>query len=119
LAQTTPVNLTMTCARVTNSNSVDVVIDPSVSQCPSINTIAAVPFELKVGESMLFAASAKDSDTTGLTFNWYATSGNLGSPDEPSTTFECTAAGTALLTLTVSDGRCLDSEPFTVSCVDP
>jgi hypothetical protein len=72
-----------------------------------------------VGESMLLDVSATDADTSNLEFSWYASSGNVGSPNAPSTTYQCTVAGTALLTLTVSDGRCQDTEQFTMNCIDP
>ncbi len=119
LGQTTPVNLALTCSSANSGGTIHVGLESSVSRCPSIGAGSGVPFELMVGESMLLDVSAMDADTSNLAFSWYASSGNVGSPTEPSTTYQCTAAGTALMTLTVSDGRCQDTEQFTMNCIDP
>ena len=116
LGQTTPVNLALTCSSANSGGTISVGVESSVSQCPSINA-GAGPFELMVGESMLLDVSASDADTSSLVFSWYASSGNVSTPDQPSTTYTCTAPGTALMTLTVSDGRCLDTEQFTMNCI--
>lgn len=117
LGQTTPVDLVMACSSANDGGTILVGLDSSVSQCPSLNAGQSAPFELLVGESMLVDVAASDADTASLTFSWYSSLGSVGTPNAPSTTFECTTAGTALLTLTVSDGRCLDSEEFTIACV--
>lgn len=117
LGQTTQVNLALTCSSANSGETVRVGLESSVSQCPSINAGSGAPFDLMVGESMLLDVSATDADTSGLVFSWYASSGAVGTPDQPSTTYACTAAGTALMTLTVSDGRCLDTEQFTINCI--
>jgi hypothetical protein len=119
LGQTTPVDLVMTCSSANDGGTILVGLDSSVSQCPNLNAGQSASFELMVGESMLVDLAASDADTASLTFSWYASLGTVSTPNESSTTFECTAAGTALLTLTVSDGRCVDSEEFTITCVGP
>lgn len=119
LGQTTPVDLALICSSANSGGTISVGLESSVSHCPNLNAGPAAPFELMVGESMLLDVAANDVDTAGLAFSWYASSGTVTTPDQPSTTFACTAPGAALLTLTVSDGSCLDSEQFAIDCIDP
>jgi hypothetical protein len=51
-----------------------------------------------------------------LTFAWTADKGLIVSPTSASTSYLCTEAGEATLSLTVSDGICFDEQSLVVTC---
>ncbi|HEY2902499.1 MAG TPA: alkaline phosphatase family protein [Polyangia bacterium] len=118
--QTTPVAIHLTCHEGARSGSV--ALTGTVNICPAIDGLGASPAELLVGASTMLTGAAHDTDhgPSALTYAWTADSGTLSDATVANPTFTCTAAGTAHLTLTVSDGDpaagCADTSTVAVTC---
>jgi len=118
--QTTPVTVAVTCKETAKTGSA--LVTGLLNLCPVIDGINASPSELAVGGSVVVAGVAHDTDAapSALSYLWSASSGTLSSTTAASPTFTCTAAGPAMLTLTVSDGDtspgCGDTLTTTVTC---
>ena len=128
--QSTTVNLTLTCGGgITPTSPGTATITATVVQgdnCPSIVASSASPAQTSVGGSISVSALATDPDTTltppdVLTYAW-SPAANFLAPTSASTTYNCTAAGTQTLTLTVNDNHVPTSCPavitMTVNCVN-
>ena len=120
--QTAPVTVHLSCQAAPTKGSV--LVNGSVNVCPQVDGITATPNEVLVGGSVGLAASAHDSDAapSPLTYQWTSSSGTFTDASSPSTRFTCTAAGTATISLTVSDGdtssNCAGTGSTTVTCTD-
>lgn len=118
--QTTPVTVAVTCKEKAKTGSV--LINGALNVCPVADGITANPSALNVGGSVVLAGLAHDSDAApaALTYSWTASSGTLSSATDANPTFTCTAAGTATLTLGVSDGDatagCADTLTTSIAC---
>jgi hypothetical protein len=93
--------------------------------CAAWNSVTASPVELDINASASLAATATAPILGSLTYQWAASSGLLGSPTSPSTTFTCTSAGPVTVTLVVGDGpvpagsmcnTALDTDAITITC---
>ncbi len=119
----TSVNVPVKCKEKTKTGSA--LVNGALNLCPIIDGINASPNELAVGGSVPVAALAHDSDAgpAALSYQWTASIGTLSSATAPNPTFTCTSAGTATLSLTVSDGDttlgCADTFSTTVTCSTP
>jgi hypothetical protein len=93
-------------------------IDGTINVCPVIDALSAAPATIEVGNALALAGAAHDTDLgpSPLGYAWTATSGTIGAPAAASTAFTCTAAGTFMVTLTVTDGDCTDTLSQTVIC---
>ncbi len=118
--QTTPVTVALTCKETSKTGSV--LVNGALNICPVVDGISANPSSLDVGGSVVLAGLAHDTDAApaALSYQWTATSGTLSSATSASPTFTCTAAGTATLSLTVSDGDatagCGDTLTTDITC---
>ena len=119
--QTTAVLVHLLCKQPTTNGSVS--INGVLNVCPVIDSIGSSPGEVFVGGSILLSGQAHDSDAgpSLLTYQWTASPAATGSLNNASTqnaTFVCAAPGTALVTLSVSDGdmTCADSQTISVIC---
>src|SRR6478609_10043408 len=121
--QTTPVSVAVTCKEPAKTGSV--LVNGVLNVCPVVDGLSVTPSDLVVGGSVGVSATAHDSDAApaALSYQWTTTSGTLSSATAQNPTFTCTAAGTATLTLKVSDGDakpdCADSATATVTCSSP
>jgi 5'-nucleotidase len=121
--QTTPVTVAVTCKEKAKTGSV--LVNGALNICPVADGITASPSELAVGTSVVLSGVAHDSDAapSALAYQWTASSGTLNSATAPNPTFTCTTAGTATLSLTVSDGDttpgCNDTTSIDVTCTTP
>ncbi|HEY0469697.1 MAG TPA: metallophosphoesterase, partial [Polyangiaceae bacterium] len=121
--QTTPVSVAVTCKAPPKTGSL--LINGVLNICPVVDGLNVAPNELLVGGSVVVNATAHDSDAApaALSYQWTASSGTLSSATAQNPTFTCTSAGTATLTLKVSDGDatpdCADSATATVTCSAP
>ncbi len=119
----TTVNVPVLCKEHATKGSV--LANGTFNSCPLVDGITASPNALSVGGSVVLQGQAHDSDAapSALTYQWTASSGTLSSASQQNPTFTCTAAGTATLTLTVSDGDttpgCADSLSASVTCSTP
>jgi len=115
---TVGVSVPLQCHKAKTKGSV--VVDGSIDVCPNIDGIDTNPQETTVGYSVLLTSLASDADPGNtITYSWTATSGTLESPSAPATHFTCTAAGTVLVTLDVTDGICGDQLTLPVVCDNP
>ena len=120
--QTSSVSVPLTCHQAPRTGSV--AVNGAVNVCPQIDSLDASPTEVFVGGAIGLAAKAHDADNgpSPLTASWTATSGVFTEPSSLDTRFTCTAAGTATVTLTVSDGDsaagCPATSSVTITC-DP
>jgi hypothetical protein len=118
--QTIPVTVPVSCHQTSHTGSV--LVNGVLNVCPLVDGISASPNELYVGGSVSVSATAHDPDSgpSPLTFAWTATSGTFTDPSSLNTRFVCTTAGSATLTLTVSDGDtasgCPATSSVTVTC---
>lgn len=113
---TTHVDLSLSCNVGTDGGDVVVnaTLDPS---CPRVATETVAPLVTSVGGALTLGGAASSSDAV---LTWSATSGTIGAPNAANTTFVCTEAGTATVTLTATRGTsCVDSKRVDVSCVAP
>jgi 5'-nucleotidase len=121
--QTTAVNIALTCKEQGKTGGI--LVNGVLNICPVVDGLNVTPNELAIGGSLVVSASAHDSDAapSALTYQWTASSGTLSSATAQSPTFTCTTAGTATLTVAVSDGdptpNCGDSMTATVTCDTP
>lgn len=119
--QTTAVVLALSCgAAAPDAGSVNVTA--TTASCPAIDQISVLPANAMIGGSMSVLGSARGLDPTALTYSWTATSGTLSNTSVPNPTFTCTAVGSPMISLTVSDGSdaagCTPTASVTVSCTN-
>jgi 5'-nucleotidase len=118
--QTTPVSVHLLCHEATRLGSV--TVNGTLNVCPTIDGVSASPAEVFVGSSVTLIGTAHDSDAgpSALTFQWTASSGVVASPSAASTSFTCTTPGTAIITLSASDGdpaaSCAATSSIAVTC---
>jgi hypothetical protein len=118
--QTIPVTVPVSCHQASHTGSV--LVNGVLNVCPLVDGISASPNELYVGGSVSVSATAHDPDNgpSPLTFAWTASSGTFSDPSSLNTRFVCTTAGSATLTLTVSDGDtatgCPATSSVTITC---
>jgi hypothetical protein len=60
--------------------------------------------------------SATDGNGDTLVFHWTANQGTFVDANAANTTFHCSMAGTAILSLSVSDGKCDDGFDAAIQC---
>lgn len=121
LARTsTKVNVPLTCKEKATTGSV--LVNGALNICPVLDSVSAAPNALDIGGSVVLASVAHDTDVApaALSYQWTASSGTLGNADSANPTFTCTTAGTATLTLRLSDGDtnpdCTDLVTTEISC---
>ena len=118
--QTIPVPVALLCHQAPGTGSV--LVSGTVNLCPQIDAVGANPAEVLVGGSVGLTGTAHDVDgaPSALSYRWTASSGVLADASAQNTRFTCTAAGTATITLTVSDGDatagCPATGSVTVAC---
>jgi len=113
---TTSVSIGLVCHQGATTGSV--LINGTINVCAVIDGLSANPAEAQVGGTIALSGLAHDSDAApaALTYHWTASSGTLSDASVANPSLKCTAAGTATLTLTVSDGDCGDAQAVTVTC---
>ncbi len=121
--QATAVSVAVSCKETAKTGSV--LVSGSFNLCAVADGITATPSELYVGGSIELIGLAHDSDAApaALSYQWTASSGTLSSATLAKPTFTCTNAGTATVTLSVSDGdpssNCADSTSIGITCTAP
>jgi hypothetical protein len=117
--KTTVVSLVLRCQEPEPTGSIQT--NGSLNYCAAVDALMANPSDTPVGATIALISSShdKDSGPAPLTFSWAATSGSFDDPAAANPIFTCTAAGSATLTLTITDGDCGDSRAVTVTCTGP
>ncbi|HVT07067.1 MAG TPA: hypothetical protein VHO67_06400, partial [Polyangia bacterium] len=102
--QVASVAVHLVCHQAARTGSV--LVNGTLNVCPTIDGAGASPAEVLVGSSIGVSAQAHDADNgpSPLAYHWTASSGVLTDATTPNPRFTCTAAGTATLTLSVTDG---------------
>jgi hypothetical protein len=88
-----------------------------INICPQIQGYLISPITVAVGEAVHITSTATDADGDPLTYVWTANQGTFTAPNSPNTDFRCATAGTATLSLTVSDGICDDGIDQPITCL--
>jgi PKD domain len=87
-----------------------------INVCPQIQGYLVSPVDVVVGEAVHMTASATDDNGDILSFQWTANQGVFTAAGSPNTDFRCSTAGTATVTLIVSDGKCEDGIDQNILC---
>jgi 5'-nucleotidase len=121
--QTTPVSVPVACKQKATNGSV--MVNGTLNTCPLIDGISANPSEVLVGAPVTLTVDAHDSDAgpSPLTYQWTASGGTFSDPTSKTPTFTCSAAGSATVSVSVSDGDtapgCGDSMSTSITCTAP
>jgi hypothetical protein len=127
LAWVTTLTLTISCGSpvIESSGSGDgpprrggVLTGGIVNLCPSVDGVSANPGTAMVSKPIALSGTGHDTDgvPAPLALTWTATAGTISNPTASNPTFTCTAAGPATITLSVTDGDCVDSQSLVVTC---
>ncbi|HVW27418.1 MAG TPA: hypothetical protein VHC69_18770 [Polyangiaceae bacterium] len=117
---TTSVTVALDCHEPPQKGSV--MVTGTTNVCPVADGVSANPANVAVGSTIALEGLGHDSDNgpSPLAYRWSASSGTFDDATSRTPTFTCTAAGSATITLTVSDGDtsagCADSLTATVQC---
>ncbi len=118
--QTTSVAVPLLCHEAARTGSV--IVNGALNLCPAVDGIDAAPAEVLVGGSVSLNVLSHDSDAgpAALSYDWSVTGGSLSDSHSATPQFTCTRAGTATLSVTVSDGDsaagCADTGSVTLVC---
>ena|GEM_PF-1569300 len=121
--QTARVTVALTCKEPTKTGGA--IVSGNLNICPVIDGIDANPSEVALGGTVSLKATAHDSDAgpSAVSYAWTASAGALSDASAQNATFTCTTAGTATLTLKVSDGdpaaACADTRTVDITCSMP
>jgi hypothetical protein len=113
-SMTATLNIPLTCSGL-------VAINTTFNTCPVIDSLSAIPAEVHVGSSIDLTAVAHDADNgpSPLSPTWATTGGALSNLSTTGATFTCTAVGTFMVGLRISDGTgmgCPDTATVTLTC---
>jgi hypothetical protein len=112
----------------TGSGSTGTNVDGTSFNCAAWSSVTANPLETKVGSTVVLSAVANGPQPTLLTYAWSSSTGAFSPPNAATSSFTCTQAGQATVTLVVGDGpvpagsTCnptLDTTTVTVTCDAP
>jgi hypothetical protein len=114
---TTRVNLAFGCV-----NAGDGMVHISIGlACPSfkVSSWTISPLSASIGGTIAVSASTNDTeaDAGPVSYEWTASTGSFADPKAMTTTYLCTTAGTALLTVTATSPPCRDMQSVPVTCV--
>jgi hypothetical protein len=117
----TSVIIQLQCKRRPRIGKIDVTGE--VNHCPVIDDLTATPIETGVGGTITLATKVVDPDgpTSGLdvTFGNGVTTLSQRGVRESAIALTCTAPGADRITLTISDGECLQTATVDVTCSGP
>jgi hypothetical protein len=97
-------------------------VSATFNVCPVIDSLSAIPAEVRVGASIDLTAEVHDTDAgpAPLSATWTASGGMVSNPSAAGARFTCTGAGTFTVGLSVSDGdvtsRCPATSALTLTC---
>jgi hypothetical protein len=91
-----------------------------VNLCPAVEDLTVAPMETTIGGTITLLTRLSDADGPGSalrsTFSDGATSLSLNGVDRSAIGITCTQAGPSHISLTISDGECLQATAVDVSC---
>jgi hypothetical protein len=90
-----------------------------IDSCPVIDGLSAIPSEVRVGATIDVTADVRDADNEPLSPTWQTNGGALSNLSTTGATFTCTDAGTFMVGLRISDGKCNDSSMIRLLCTTP
>jgi hypothetical protein len=98
--QTTAVAVTLRCLGLASDTG------EIGNECPTIDSLRAVPREAELGQTVTLDADAEDPDGTPmpLVHRWTSTTGTISDSGPDRALFQCERPGKAAITLGVSDG---------------
>jgi hypothetical protein len=101
--QTSQATVNLEC-ETPRADAGSVVVNGTLNECATVQSIAATPTEVIAGGSVTLTATATAPNPGGITYQWSAPSGTFGSPNSATTTFTNATAGPVQVTLQVGDG---------------
>jgi hypothetical protein len=110
----------LVCAQPPRTGSIQVT--GVLNVCPMLDGLGASPDQVVIGGTAKLSATAHDTDGVpqALAYSWSTTAGSLSSTSAANPIFTCTQAGTATITVAVSDGDatagCADQMTINVVC---
>ena len=98
-----------------------VAVTATFNSCPVIDSLSAIPAEVHVGSSIQLTAEVHDADNgpSPLMSLWQTTGGTLSNLSINGATFTCTAVGSFMVGMKISDGtgnNCPDTSKVTLTC---
>ena len=97
-----------------------ITVGGTVANCPTVTSLGIAPNELDLGAGGVAMLTATATVPIGgmPTFSWSAPSGVFGQPNDPVTTFACTAAGAITITVTATFEGCDGRLTGVITCLD-
>jgi hypothetical protein len=94
-----------------------VQVSGALNVCPIIDSVAAAPSEVRVGDTIVITLAARDPDSGPMDLQalWSSSGGVLSNTSTADATFTCTSAGPVLVEVQVSDGDATAGCPATSS----
>ncbi len=113
-SMTATLNIPLTCHGL-------VAVTGSFNSCPVVDSLSAIPAEVRVGSSIDLAAEVHDSDNgpSPIAAVWVTSGGAISNLSTTGATFTCMEVGTFMVGLKVSDGtgnKCQDASKVTLTC---
>jgi hypothetical protein len=121
--QTTPVAVHLTCQQASQRGSVSV--KGTLNICPVIDSVAASPEDMSVGDTTTLSVAAHDDDGApeALLYQWTASAGAFEDSTVEQATFTCVTPGLITITVLASDGdpapSCAAYGSVKVNCSEP
>jgi cysteine-rich repeat protein len=116
---TTSATVQLSCHLLPTTGSVK--IHGSFNLCPTVESLSVEPGQTTVGSQVTLSGSGKDLDNGPgpLSYQWWASLGELADASAATTTFTCTEPGYVFIDFAVSDGDrfCWSSVRQQVICV--
>ncbi len=113
--QTTTVPATLAC-RATRHDGTLVLNALTINQCPTIDSLVAMPLAAAEGNQINLSAMVSDPDGNMVSLAWTATAGTIASPGAAMTTYSC-VTGSQILSLRIDDGHgCQQTASVQVLC---
>ena len=96
-------------------------IDPTINVCPAFGGALVIPLDIgpNVLAQLVVHATDPDGNSAALAYDWSAPSGTFSDPNQPTTTYRCSAPGAQALQVRARDERdCYGSLILNVNCLD-
>jgi hypothetical protein len=116
---TVTLDILLTCGEPPSGS---VQVSGALNVCPIIDSVAAAPSEVRVGNTIVMTLAARDPDSGPMALQalWSASAGVLSNTSTTGATFTCAIAGPVMIEVQVSDGDatagCPDTSSLNLNC---
>lgn len=113
--QTTSVAVTLQCRGLDDTGTGR--LDVGFNKCPQITSVVVAPLAAPLGGSIHVSATALDPEASApVIFQWSAMSGSFANAGLATTSYVCAQLGRQTITLSVTDGQCIETRNLEVTC---